>query len=305
MKLGDIKAPQEEKTGKNRLGDVKPSGSLWDLAKAATGNGTTVNSSGFSHSGGKIEDYTQDDVYQNVYAARQARDAAQYGGKLQYTLEGWAPQAGKDTAAQASAWAAGIKPVQSLVERNGAKADYLTETGFEDPLYAAINGSEDARTALFNQATRLYGAGGTNPLGMLFGGSAKNRSELLQMTQDEIDMFNYIYATNGRDAAHDYYDRISGDLNYRQRLQEEARWTQYAEERPGAASALSVLGSPLKALSYAGQMVDYMDDRQIDENAAYNKFSYNPTAIRAQVSDTIEKSGKWGKVGSFAYNTCG
>ena len=193
--------------------------------------------------------------------------------------------------------------MQSLVERNGAKADYLTETGFEDPLYAAINGSEDARTALFNQATRLYGAGGTNPLGMLFGGSAKNRSELLQMTQDEIDMFNYIYATNGRDAAHDYYDRISGDLNYRQRLQEEARWTQYAEERPGAASALSVLGSPLKALSYAGQMVDYMDDRQIDENAAYNKFSYNPTAIRAQVSDTIEKSGKWGKVGSFAYNT--
>lgn len=175
-------------------------------------------------------------------------------------------------------------------------------SGYDDPLYEYINGNSEAGAYITNQAGALYG-GDSNPLGALFGMSTENKSESQQMTEEEVGIFNYLYATQGKEAAHAYYEYLTGDLNYRQRKEEEEYWANYAKESPVGSSVFSVVTAPMKGLSYVAQAADYLGSGTIDQNAAYNRFSYANNAIRNQVSQTIEESGNWGKVGSFAYNT--
>jgi hypothetical protein len=175
-------------------------------------------------------------------------------------------------------------------------------SGWDDPLYEYINGNSEAGAYITNQAGANYG-GDSNPLGALFGMATENRSESQQMTDEEVAIFNYLYASQGKDAAHAYYDYLTGDLNYRQRQKEEAYWRDYAKESPVGSSVFSVLTSPMKGLSYLAQAADYLGTGSIDQNAAYNRFSYANNAIRNQVAETIEQSGNWGQAGSFLYQT--
>lgn len=128
-------------------------------------------------------------------------------------------------------------------------------------------------------------------------------SFLQQMSEDEKSIFNYLYRAKGKDEAYKYAEFLEPDLNKRQRMKEETYWEGYAEQHPYLASGYSILTSPLKGSGYIGQAIDYMTDGEIDENAAYNRYSYTVNAIRNKVSKTIEKSGKWGEVGSFLYQT--
>lgn len=175
------------------------------------------------------------------------------------------------------------------------------KSGWDDPLYEFINGNEEAGAYIANKAASAYGS--DNPLGAIFGRAGESKSETRQMTQDEVAIFNYLYATEGKEAAHTYYAYLQSELNARQRQAQEAYWSEFAEESPGAASILSVATSPLKGLSYLGQGSDYLLNGSIDPNAGYNKFSYVNSTIRNEVAQKIEESGKWGKVGSFAYQT--
>lgn len=175
-------------------------------------------------------------------------------------------------------------------------------SGWDDPLYEYVNGNQEAGAYLYNRANSIYGSGG-NALGALYGNVADSKTEAVQMTDDERALFNYIYATQGKDSAHEYYETIQSGLNARQREQDMRALQEYAGERPVEASFLSVLESPLKGLSYIGQASDYLSGGSIDQNAGYNRFAYYGSSIRGKVSDTIANSGKWGKVGSFLYQT--
>lgn len=175
-------------------------------------------------------------------------------------------------------------------------------SGWDDPLYEYVNGNQEAGAYLYNRANSIYGSGG-NALGALYGNVADSKTEAVQMTDDERALFNYIYATQGKDSAHEYYEAIQSGLNARQREQDMRALREYAGERPVEASFLSVLESPLKGLSYIGQASDYLSGGSIDQNAGYNRFAYYGSSIRGKVSDTIANSGKWGKVGSFLYQT--
>ena len=175
-------------------------------------------------------------------------------------------------------------------EKFNAFSGTYTDSGFDDIMYDYINRNEKAKqrqllTDLAYDAAFL----------------GLDNSERGEMTNDEIYTFNYIYATQGSDAAYEYIDYLTSDLNARQRESNEAYWANFAKESPVGASVFSVVASPLKGLSYIGQAADFAADGKIDENAAYNKFSYLNSAIRNEVSSTIEE--KWGGVGSFAYQT--
>ena len=171
-----------------------------------------------------------------------------------------------------------------------------TETGFNDIDYDIINRNEEA------MGHQMVNDVSTNAsfLGL-------DNGERRQMTDEEIAIFNYLYAQNTArgDAAHStaygYIDYLTGDLNYRQRQADEQAWAAYAKESPVGSSVFSVITSPLKGLSYLGQAADYLEDGEIDQNAGYNKFSYMNSAIRDEVTGIVED--KWGGVGSFAYNT--
>ncbi len=174
-------------------------------------------------------------------------------------------------------------------------------SGWEDPLYEYINGNEEAGAYISNAAANQYGS--DNPLGALFGRATESKAESQQMTEREVAVFNYLYATQGKDAAHAYYDYLQADLNYRKRKADEEYWAAYAARDPVGSSVFSVAMSPVKSLGYIGQLADWLPDQEFDPNAAYNKFSYIPSAIRGQVVKRIEESGNWGKAGSFAYQT--
>lgn len=177
-------------------------------------------------------------------------------------------------------------------EKFSALAGMHTNTGFDDINYDYINRNEDARN---RQNLRDIQSNAT------FLGIDKRYLE--QMTDDEIALFNYLYATQGQEAAYDYVKYLTKGLNQRQRAELEEYWASYARAHPFASSAFSILESPLKGLGYIGQTADYLTKGTIDENAGYNRFSHINSAIRGAVSRKLEESGAWGKVGSFAYQT--
>ena len=172
------------------------------------------------------------------------------------------------------------------------KTQYDTSKLFGDFMYDYINRNEDALNAgmVNDTATDAYFLG-------------FDKGFLKTMTDDEIGVYNYLYKTQGQEAANAFLSHIESDLEGRRRAQEQAFWASYAKSDPVGSSVFSTLISPLKGMSYLGQAADMLDDGKMEENAGYNRFSYIPSTIRSQVSTTIEKSGKWGKVGSFAYNT--
>ena len=175
-------------------------------------------------------------------------------------------------------------------EKFNAFSGTYVDSGFDDIMYDYINRDETARNrkALTDIAYDL------SLLGL-------DKSERGEMTDDEIKIFNYLYATQGSDAAYEYIEQITSDLNIRQREAREKQWAEYAKESPVASSVFSVVESPLKGLSYIGQIADYAQDGSIDQNAGYNKFVHINSAIRDEVSTTVEEN--WGGVGSFAYQT--
>ena len=172
------------------------------------------------------------------------------------------------------------------------KNQYDESKLFGDYLYDYINRNQDALdvATVNNTATNSYFLG-------------LDQGFLQTMTEDEIGVYNYLYKTKGKESADAFLTYIGSDLQGRRRAQENAKWAAYAQESPVGSSVFSTLISPLKGLSYLGQAADMLDDGAMEENAGYNRFSEIPSTIRSQVSTTIENSGKWGKVGSFAYNT--
>ena len=190
---------------------------------------------------------------------------------------------------------------QEELTEDGPAANDLTRK-WEFPLYEIVNGNDEARDAYTARRMSLYG-GGLNPIGALWGGVADNAGEAQDMTEDEVALFNYLYHTQGQEAAQAFYDEIKGDLNARRRLREQSEWGEYAKEKPFESSLFSIVESPLRGMSYLGQLADLADDGKIDANAGYNRFTTVPGDIRAAISKEIEDSGKWGKAGSFLYQT--
>lgn len=128
---------------------------------------------------------------------------------------------------------------------------------------------------------------------------------LEQMTDEEIGLYNYYYSTVGKEKADEYLASIESDLKARRMGDRRDWYREYAEKNPVAASAFSVLTSPVRGLSYVGQAADYLKNGKMDANESYNIFTRAGSDIRGQVSSDIEKNveGFWGKAGSFAYNT--
>ena len=175
-------------------------------------------------------------------------------------------------------------------EKFNAWSGTYTDSGYDDIMYDYINRDRRAmdRQALSDIQSNASFLGIDN-------------SERGEMTDDEIKIFNYLYATKGSETAYEYIKYLTSDLNARQRETAEKKWAAYAKESPVGSSVFSVLTSPLKGLSYIGQYGDYVQDGVIDQNEGYNKFSYINSAIREEVGKTVEAN--WGGVGSFAYQT--
>lgn len=166
----------------------------------------------------------------------------------------------------------------------------LSESGFDDIEYDYINGNPKAQKILESTGSHISAQG-----------AGVSRAVLKHMTPNEVKVYNYYYAKEGQNRAAAYLKELEPALSRRQRKADEAAQAKEAGEHPVRSSVFSVLQSPLKGVSYVGQILDIADDGKIDQNAGYNKFSYLPAATRSEVSKVVEK--KWGAPGSFLYQT--
>ena len=174
----------------------------------------------------------------------------------------------------------------------GSNHTYVIDTGYEDIWYDYINRQDDA--------IKLQGLSDMAGYAEFAG---YDKGYLKEMEDDEIKIYNYLYATQGKESADEFVGLLTSELAYRTRKRIQEENALYAKEHPIHASAWSILSSPAKSISAIGQIGDYIDDGKIDENAGYNKYSYQNSAIRNTVANNIAKpeNGAWGKVGSWTY----
>ena len=174
-------------------------------------------------------------------------------------------------------------------------------------LYEAMNGNEEAQDALYAKAAYVPPVEQSLGAGMqsFYDASKKGKAETKFATPEQTKFFNYYYRKYGKEAAEKFYEeRLRDDLMLQQREESERKWKEFATKNTGTAILAtigSVLESPMKGASYLMQLVDYLEDGKIDENATYNNFSRWNTATRDAIMEEINRSGTWGKVGSFAY----
>lgn len=181
-------------------------------------------------------------------------------------------------------WIIGAKDNEESKKYNSVTG--YTTKDYDDELYEYINRNPDVVSRInTNEATS----------GQYFSGV--DQSFLQEMEDAEIADYNYLYATQGKDKANEFLQNLKKDLTKRQMDKYVAENQQYARENPVAASAWSVLAKPLEGVSLAGQLMDYKLDRDMDQNAGYNRFVKQNQTIRQTVPEN------WSKVGQFLYGT--
>lgn len=182
---------------------------------------------------------------------------------------------------------------KSTVDPNGGSFNFWsgqTVYGESDTLYEYINGNETIRGQVDAQDIRNNATiAGVDHVYLTF------------MNARQVGIYNYLYATKGKEEAEKYIEYIAPSLKamYMQERQKNAAAA--AAEHPVGASVASVVLSPMKGLSLAGQLTDYAVDGKVDPNEGYNWSTQLPATYRTEVSRIAED--KWGKKGSFLYQT--
>lgn len=132
------------------------------------------------------------------------------------------------------------------------------------------------------------------------------------MTDDEIGVYNYLYATQGKKAANAYLSDLEPELD-KQWYTGTNRATTEALGKNAAtrtlASAMTVAAQPARTIT---SMIAMADDavrtakgQEINPNSKWRQASNITQELRADTSQHIEETnpGMGGKVGSFVYNT--
>lgn len=132
------------------------------------------------------------------------------------------------------------------------------------------------------------------------------------MTDDEIGVYNYLYATQGKKAANAYLSDLEPELD-KQWYTGTNRATTEALGKNAAtrtlASAMTVAAQPARTIT---SMIAMADDavrtakgQEINPYSKWRQASNITQDLRADTSQHIEKTnpGMGGKVGSFVYNT--
>lgn len=128
-----------------------------------------------------------------------------------------------------------------------------------------------------------------------------NKQYVKNMTADERQTYNYLYATEGKESADEYLGLIETELLARRRKQTDTEAEIFAGEHPVLSSLYTVASKPAAAAAAVqGTLQDYVTLKDIDVNAPHYEGINTSSKIREKVSHSIEKN--WGKVGSFAYD---
>ncbi len=104
------------------------------------------------------------------------------------------------------------------------------------------------------------------------------------MTDEEKEVYNYIYATQGAEKAEAYVEDLRTLINARYAEGETQRFSKMADEQPILASAMSIFGTIAKT---AGAIYSYVAEKDIDPNSPYYAGSRLNQVIRSEVANNI------------------
>lgn len=134
-------------------------------------------------------------------------------------------------------------------------------------------------------------------------------SNVLQLNKEECQTYLYIRATEGVDAAQEYYDHLTdetyGVINMRRNLTWTANMQRLAEESPVGASVLSVITSPLQIGGLIETVKAKVQGKEINPYApGFAPGSMN-SAMRGTVKENLVESaggGVWGHLAGMGYD---
>ena len=130
-------------------------------------------------------------------------------------------------------------------------------------------------------------------------GGSNYGKRLLQMTDDEIAAYNYLYNTQGKKAAKEYLEYLTPSLNEREMGDLQKHWENLAEEAPFIASVGSTLSNATSGLGFVdvsfqnARNIITGDYRPIDYNTPFMQPTVSTTTIRGTISENIaDKTGR-------------
>lgn len=104
------------------------------------------------------------------------------------------------------------------------------------------------------------------------------------LTDEEKDIYNYIFATQGEAKAQEYITDMSAMLNSRYANEEYTTFSKMAEEKPILASAMTIFGGLTKA---QGLLYSFTAKGEIDQNSPFLMASRVNQIIRGEVAASI------------------
>ena len=169
--------------------------------------------------------------------------------------------------------------------------------GYNDLTYEYINNQDDMRSEILRKSA-VFNA--DNSLD-----SAEKFTIYDHMTDEEVSVYNYYYAKDGKKRADAYLDSIKTTLEARKNNIMIENATKFANEHPWAASGLSVMTSLGSGFEYIEDVLNYGGDLITGKDASMgtNELALKTNAIRGTVSENVDwEIGNWDAF-DFLYST--
>ena len=136
-------------------------------------------------------------------------------------------------------------------------------------------------------------------------GSSYERDALEQITDEEIAIYNYYYATEGKEKAREYLDFLVDTFKQRKDVKTGENVAKFATEHPVLSSAMSVGTSLGSGAEYIGDVLEYAGDKVWGKDAKLdrNENALVTNAVRGAVAEKVDwEIGNWDAF-DFVYNT--
>ena len=266
-----------------------------------------------------VYDQQVTNAYDELKNARsEARTASSENAKARDTFNAYSAKFGENAAKEQAAGTAMQNAYDSAPGRvstlqNGEYANIL-----QRPDYAAMSQAGESKNNLSGRYDATYdyindinGQRGITKLNALQGRGGGDLGKYDFMTKDEVGVYNYLYATEGKKSAEQFLKSLDIDLNAQYQGWSSNVVADVADDNAAAGTLFSLgtaVMAPARGITGAAAMAQDMyrtvTGQEIDPNSSLRRLSQNTNAVRESVSDSIRQSapGKIGGVGSFLYN---
>ena len=120
------------------------------------------------------------------------------------------------------------------------------------------------------------------------------------MNETEKQLYNYLYNTQGAEAAQQFLEDLESTLLKRRREAKQAEHEAYARENPEWASVASVPMKLADAMMYVPHLVQQLADPDMDPNSAVWDWSHQVNDYRTTSAEELEK---WAQERGFPEGT--